>query len=120
LLPFAHDPGPVYRALDIVVFPNQGRGLGRPVLEAAAYGKPVIASGSSDGADILVDGHTGILLPAAEPQALAAAVHALVLDPARRAQLGSAAADHAAKAFSPAVAAARIEALYDMIRRGHG
>ena len=49
-LPFTTQPGPVYRALDVVVFPNQGAGLGRPVLEAAAYGKPVVASGSPDGA----------------------------------------------------------------------
>ena len=61
-LPFTTDPGPVYRALDIVVFPNQGAGLGRPVLEAAAYGKPVVASGSPDGAGILVPDRTGLLL----------------------------------------------------------
>ena len=53
-LPFTTNTGPIYRALDLVVFPNQGAGLGRPVLEAAAYGKPVVASGSPDGAGILV------------------------------------------------------------------
>ena len=66
-LPFTTDPGPIYRALDIVVFPNQGAGLGRPVLEAAAYGKPVVASGSPDGAGQIVDGRTGFLLHEARP-----------------------------------------------------
>jgi Glycosyltransferase len=42
-LPFTADTGEIYNALDIVTFPNQGIGLGRPVLEAAMYGKPVVA-----------------------------------------------------------------------------
>ena len=58
-LPFTTEPGAVYRALDIVVFPNQGAGLGRPVLEAAAYGKPVVASGSPDGAGHSAAGRDG-------------------------------------------------------------
>ena len=45
-LPFTAETGEIYSALDIVTFPNQGVGLGRPVLEAAMYGKPVVASGS--------------------------------------------------------------------------
>ena len=48
-LPFTAETGEIYNALDIVTFPNQGVGLGRPVLEAATYGKPVVASGSDDG-----------------------------------------------------------------------
>ena len=58
-VPFTTSPGAVYRALDVVVFPNQGAGLGRPVLEAAAYGKPVVASGSPDGAGLLIPDETG-------------------------------------------------------------
>src|SRR5581483_2434303 len=42
-LPFTAETGEIYSALDIVTFPNQGVGLGRPVLEAAMYGKPVVA-----------------------------------------------------------------------------
>ena len=49
-LPFTPETGEIYSALDIVTFPNQGVGLGRPVLEAATYGKPVVASGSRTGA----------------------------------------------------------------------
>ena len=76
-LPFTTDPGPVYRALDIVVFPNQGAGLGRPVLEAAAYGKPVVASGSPDGAGTPRPDRTGLLLHEASAEHLAAAVATL-------------------------------------------
>ncbi len=55
-LPFTAETGEIYSALDVVTFPNQGVGLGRPVLEAATYGKPVVASGSRDGAGILLPG----------------------------------------------------------------
>src|SRR5438876_1738465 len=66
-LPFTAQTGEIYSALDIVTFPNQGVGLGRPVLEAAMYGKPVVASGSTDGAGILLPGKTGLLLDDASP-----------------------------------------------------
>ena len=68
-LPFTAETGEIYSALDIVTFPNQGVGLGRPVLEAATYGKPVVASGSRDGAGILLPGRTGFLLDDASPGA---------------------------------------------------
>jgi glycosyltransferase involved in cell wall biosynthesis len=116
-LPFTTDPGPVYRALDIVVFPNQGAGLGRPVLEAAAYGKPVVASGSPDGAGILVPDRTGLLLHKASAEHLAAAVANLVGDPERRRELGRQAAEHAASHLGPNAAARSVEAVYEATRR---
>lgn len=116
-LPFTTDPGPVYRALDIVVFPNQGAGLGRPVLEAAAYGKPVVASGSPDGAGILVPDRTGILLDPPSPERLAGAIRALVDDPVLRRELGARAAEHAEHHLGPEAAARSVEAVYEATRR---
>ena len=76
----------VYAALDIMTFPNQGIGLGRPVLEAAMHGKPVVASGSRSGANVLVPGETGLLLEDATPEHLARALRLLIDDPALRAR----------------------------------
>jgi glycosyltransferase involved in cell wall biosynthesis len=111
-LPFVTRTGPIYRALDVVVFPNQGAGLGRPVLEAAAYGVPVVASGSRGGAGILRDGETGILIPKASPKALADALDALMADRELRQRLGAQAAAHA-RLFDPASTARAVEATYD-------
>src|SRR5205823_9783083 len=94
-LPFTVETGEIYSALDIVTFPNQGVGLGRPVLEAAAYGKPVVASGSAEGAGVLLPGKTGLLLQDASPEHLAAALRLLIDDPELRQRLGEAAAEHA-------------------------
>jgi glycosyltransferase involved in cell wall biosynthesis len=114
-LPFTVETGIIFSALDIVSFPNRGVGLGRPVLEAAAYGKPVVASGSRDGADLLLDGRTGVLLHEASANELADALSKLVCDPELRRRLGSAARAHAKTTFDGAVNARRVEALYDQL-----
>jgi glycosyltransferase involved in cell wall biosynthesis len=112
-LPFTAETGEIYSALDIVTFPNQGVGLGRPVLEAATYGKPVVASGSAAGAGVLLPGKTGLLLQDANPQQLAAALRLLIDDPELRRRLGEAAAEHARLRFDPALNARAVERLYD-------
>ncbi len=96
-----------------MTFPNQGVGLGRPVLEAAMYGKPVVASGSRDGAGVLLPGKTGLLLDDSSPQGIAAALRLLVADPELRRRLGEAAVEHARERFDPAANARKVEAVYD-------
>src|SRR5205823_672748 len=100
-LPFTAQTGEIYAALDIVTFPNQGVGLGRPVLEAAMYGKSVVASGSRDGAGVLIPNETGLLLDDASPQGIAAALRLLIDDRDLRERLGAAAAVHAHEKFDP-------------------
>jgi glycosyltransferase involved in cell wall biosynthesis len=112
-LPFTADTGEIYSALDVVTFPNQGVGLGRPVLEAATYGKPVVASGSRDGAGILLPGRTGFLLDDARPQAIAGALRELIEDAALRDRLGESAIEHARERFDPLRNARAVEAVYD-------
>src|SRR5438128_1330267 len=112
-LPFTAETGEIYNALDIVTFPNQGIGLGRPVLEAAMYGKPVVASGSTSGAGVLLPGTTGLLLEDASPESLAAALRLLIDDPELRRRLGTAAAAHAEAKFDPAGNARAVEDVYD-------
>ncbi len=43
-VPFTQDTANLYQASDVVVAPSQGPELGRPVIEAAASGVPVVAS----------------------------------------------------------------------------
>src|SRR5947209_2708678 len=114
-LPFTAETGEIYSALDVVTFPNQGVGLGRPVLEAATYGKPVVASGSADGAGVLLPGKTGLLLDDASPPNIAAALRLLIEDPELRARLGEAAAEHARERFDPARNARAVESVYDSL-----
>ncbi len=119
-VPFTSDRAEIYGALDIVAFPNQGIGLGRPVLEAAAYGRPVVASGSRRGGGVLVDGVTGILLEDRSPSSIAAALRRLVLDDDLRSRMGAAAAEHAQRNFEPRLNAAAVERVYDDLLAGAG
>jgi glycosyltransferase involved in cell wall biosynthesis len=109
--PYASDLSRIYPALDVVAFPNRGDGLGRAVLEGAAYGVPAVASGSKTGGGVLLPGQTGLLVPPSSPESVAEAL-ATLLDPALRGRLGRAARAHASAAFSPTAAAAAVARIY--------
>lgn len=50
----------------------------------------MLASRVSGSAELVVDGHTGLLFPYADAEALAAALAALLADPTRRQAMGAA------------------------------
>ncbi len=87
----------VYNACDIFVLaPSALRngalldseGFGIAFLEAAACGKPVIGADLAGCRDAVVQGHTGLLLPPDDPEALAAGITFLAQNPKTRAALG--------------------------------
>jgi glycosyltransferase involved in cell wall biosynthesis len=110
-VPFVEDTADLYRASDVVVAPSQGPELGRSVIEAAASGVPVVASGSRTGGGVVVPGDTG-LLAAPTAKAIADAVAELLLDPARRRTMGAAARRYAEEHFDPTRNVRTIERLY--------
>ncbi|MGH2997110.1 MAG: glycosyltransferase family 4 protein, partial [Gaiellaceae bacterium] len=114
-VPFTQDTANLYQASDVVVAPSQGPELGRPVIEAAASGVPVVASGSRTGGGVVVPGETGVLVDDFGPETLASAVAELLRDPEHRRALGRAARAHAEENFDPARNARRIEAIYRRI-----
>lgn len=114
-VPFATQTRAVYEALDIIVFPNQEVGLGRPVLEAAASARPVVASGSTSGAEVLVPGVTGLLVEAGDPVALAEAIGGLIGDPVRRREMGEAAFALARERFDPVRNARAVSLIYERL-----
>ena len=95
-----------------VIVPSLGEGFGMVALEAAERGRPVIASAVGGLPEIVDDGRTGVLVPRADPPALAAAIVDLVRNPGRAAALGRAARERALAEFSLARCADRTDALY--------
>jgi phosphatidylinositol alpha-1,6-mannosyltransferase len=88
----------LYNACDIfVLVPGEqnfgGRldseGFGLVFLEAAACGKPVIASDVSGCRDAVVQNETGLLVPPDDPSALAEAIAYLTGDPVAATMLGA-------------------------------
>ena len=117
-IPFTQDTAELYRASDVVVAPSQGPELGRPVIESAASGVPVVASGSRTGGGVVVPGETGVLVEDFGVETLAEAVAELLRDPERRQTLGAAARRHAEQKFDQAGNAREIEGIYTLDRAG--
>lgn len=66
------------------VFPSEKEGWGLTVIEANACGTPVIASNSDGLRDSVNDGITGILVPHADIETLAAAMERMTTEPGLR------------------------------------
>jgi glycosyltransferase involved in cell wall biosynthesis len=76
-------------ALDILVHPpSQPEPFSGAVIEAMALGKPVIGTNLGGTVEQVVPNVTGLLVPPADPPALAEAMHTLLADPARRLEMG--------------------------------
>ncbi len=103
---------PVYQRNAIVVVPSRGEGFGMVALEAAERGRAAIVSDVGGLPEIVVDGETGLVVPAGDADALAAAIVELALDPARVRRLGDAARARALGEFSTTRAVEGVEAVY--------
>jgi glycosyltransferase involved in cell wall biosynthesis len=68
------DPLVTLAAVDLLVVPSRAEGLGSIVLAAQAAGVPVIAAATGGLPEIVGDGSTGLLVPAEDVPALAAAL----------------------------------------------
>lgn len=111
------DPSPLYAAADLFVCPSLHEPLGNVILEAWAHGLPVVSTETHGAKELIVDGDSGILVPCAQPAALAAAITAqLQAEPAVRAALGAAGRQVVASRYSEdAVVSAYLD-LYARLR----
>lgn len=73
---------------NVLAVPSLWEGFGLVTLEAMALRKPVVASRVSALPEIVADGETGLLVPPADPEALADALITLLNDPVRARSLG--------------------------------
>ena len=80
-----------YAAADLVALSSDNEGTPLALIEAAAAGRPAVATAVGGVADVVTDGVTGLLAPAADEQKLADALFRLTDDPELRRRLGSAA-----------------------------
>ncbi|MEW6740151.1 MAG: glycosyltransferase family 4 protein [Nitrospirota bacterium] len=74
-LPFRYDMPEMLGAVDLIVFPSvKAEGFGRPLMEAMATARPVVATAIGPTAELLQDGNTGWLVPPDDPHALSEAI----------------------------------------------
>ena len=105
----------ILAASDCLVFPSVVPHFARPVIEAAAMGKPAVASDLGGPRELIVPGETGLLVPPDDPEALADALAEVLSDPEVAAAMGEAAYRRARRLFDAQTNAAATIALYDEI-----
>lgn len=115
-LGFREEAVALMQLMDVVVLPSVAKeGLGVALIEAAFLGKPGVGSDCPGIDEVIVPEETGLLVPPADSDALAAALGRLLGDAELRHRLGAAAHDRAAKLFTLSAMAERAEALYGQL-----
>lgn len=108
-------PTEVAAALDqatLLVLPSRAEGLGRVAIEAFCRRRPVVGSRAGGIPDVVADEESGVLVPAGDAAALAAALVRILADRSLAERLGVAGEKVAADwAVAPDVYAARLGAL---------
>ncbi len=98
-------------AADLFLWPAINEAYGMALLEAQASGLAVVAGRSGGVGDVIADGATGFLTPSGDVDAFAAAVRAVLSDPAARVRYGAAARDKVRREHDLPAAAARLAAM---------
>jgi len=106
------DVSAITAELDVAVLPSLREAQGISVLEAMARRKPVVASAVGGIPEVLTDGLDGILVPPADPSALADALARLARSPSLRERIGEAGYATVCDHFSIEAQVRRIQALY--------
>jgi glycosyltransferase involved in cell wall biosynthesis len=110
----------LYAGARLFVLPSHHEGLPTVLLEAMACRLPVVATACTGSAELVRNGETGLLVPVADPPALAAAVAALWNDRALCRALGAQGREWVAREHTWERVAGRYLACYRDALSGEG
>jgi len=102
----------VLAACDIAVLPSKSEGMPNAVLEYLAAGRPTVASSVGGNLEVIQDEVTGLLVPAQDSEALAAALIRLLEDERLACKLAIAGQEYLRANFSFEKLVSDIDALY--------
>lgn len=112
-LGYRTDTAALLAGCDLFVLPSLFEGLPLAVLEAMAAEKPVIATAIAGTGEAITHGETGLLVPPADPAALAQAIRHLLGEPLLAQRLAQAAKARAQQEFSVATMVQRVTQVYE-------
>lgn len=110
----------LWRASHFAVLPSHREGLPVSLMEAAACGRPLIATDAPGCREIVLDDQTGLLVPIENPTALASAIMQLAESPELRARYGSSARNLVVDKLSARIIGSSIVRLYNGLTLGEG
>src|SRR3569623_1089646 len=112
------DVAELMRTLDIFVLPSLAEGISNTILEAMSCALPVVATLVGGTSELVIDGTTGALVPAAAPHDMAMALARYVDDVALRRRHGAAGRARVEREFSmDAMVARYVEVYEDLLQR---
>jgi L-malate glycosyltransferase len=103
------------QAADLGLFTSETESFCLSILEAMFFGCPSVARRAGGIPEVVEDGVSGLLVPSADPDALAKAIESLIREPKRRLAMGEAAQRRAREHFSADAIVPRYEALYQRV-----
>ena len=104
---------------DVFVLPSLYEGLPLSILEAMSAGKPVIATQIGGTAEAVIPDETGLLVPPADPTALAAAIRKLLDDQPFARRLALAGQARVEREFSAVTMVQQVTNVYAELLAGH-
>ncbi|HVA44446.1 MAG TPA: glycosyltransferase family 4 protein [Acidimicrobiales bacterium] len=112
----------LYNQAEVAVVPSLYEGFSLPAIEAMACGTPLVATTGGALPEVVgTSGETGLLVPAGDPEALAAALGAALDNSEFRARLGEAGRRRVLERFTwRACAEGTVEAYHDLLDRKAG
>ncbi len=117
---FRDDVPRLMAGMSVVVSASPKESCPLVLMEAAACGRPVVATRSGGSEEIVVDGETGLLVPVGDPPAMAEAIVTLVSDMTRAAAMGRAARQRAEADFDITRMVRQVEAEYRTVLAEYG
>lgn len=113
-----NDVRPFIEAANAIVLPSYREGIPLVLLEGAAMGRPLVATNVPGCSDVVRPGETGYLVPAGDPEALAAAMMQMAENPSLARSMGDAARQDAIARFSDeAVSSVVLERYSELLAR---
>jgi glycosyltransferase involved in cell wall biosynthesis len=105
-----------YPLLDLVVMPSRSEGMPSVALEALFCRIPLVATAVGGTAEVITTGENGLLVPAEDPEKLAAAIECLYLDNSLRERFSAAGAELIRARFLPEARVKAFAYLYESLR----
>ena len=105
------------QAADLGLFTSETESFCLSILEAMFFGCPSVARRAGGIPEVVEDNVSGLLVPLANPDAIARAIESLIGEPKRRLAMGEAARRRAREHFSADAIVPRYEALYQRVCR---
>ena len=97
---FTDDIFPYLKGCDLFVLGSLFEGMPNVVMEAMAMAKPVVVTDVNGARELMQDGKTGLVVPPANPFALASAISSLIDNPEKLELFGTAGKERIAKHFT--------------------